>query len=329
MLSLKYLGLALALATAATWQECHGAEDSEAKTDEACEAVPTMPTAGVDAFEVRRVKLGRKPKVAQQLFREYFKSRTPVIMTDQISKATMKKWKLRSQKKAFGTEGVVVTVQPNKWVDDRESNFHAVHNYVTSDIDVMIQWGAYLDLLDSKPPEGVTKKTAKRVMGTESWRAKGKEGIMINWRTAEVYLRTTIPSDHRVRPRPLFNYGPNRNRCSLPAFWAGCNAFNASTRSISWSAGHCCRCHFFSTAALAAALAAAAAAATAAATMMMPMIVTEARMSTLAQGDNLGPKLFQVHTVPDLIVDELAADGDSSQQPPHSSHPIASLVLSG
>lgn len=129
------------------------AADGNTPASESC-------AAGGMIVAVDRVALGDDPVEAQRIFDEYFTTRTPVILTDLIAKKTMQKWGLRVRhpapgllnlralcfrrtggshgagraaqalKKHMGNEQTVVTVQPGKWVDDRESNFHAVHQYL-------------------------------------------------------------------------------------------------------------------------------------------------------------------------------------------------------
>jgi hypothetical protein len=134
---------------------------------------------------VPRIALGNDRDQALETFTHYFKNKLPVILTDEIAKSTMAKWGLRAQKKTFGNEAIVVTVQPDKWIDDRDTNFHAVHQYLQSDIDVKVNWGGYIDLLRSKER---SPKSTRKIAASESWRDNKKAGVKIDWRTAEVHL---------------------------------------------------------------------------------------------------------------------------------------------
>ena len=59
----------------------------------------------------------------------------------------------------------MVTTQPPNWVDTRHTNFHAVHQYIKTNTDIGVQWGALLETVALPKAEGQEVPRTARVAG--------------------------------------------------------------------------------------------------------------------------------------------------------------------
>lgn len=153
------------------------------------------------AFQpVERVALGNDPQKAAEIFSMYFKQRRPVIITDAISRKQRRQWGIANQLKKFGGKGVVVTTQPPGWIDTRHTNFHAIHEYIKTNTEIGVGWGPLMDVIGLSPTQRTSEDHAaavSRLGKSEFWRKPADRRVNIDWFTAELYVRTNLPSDHK------------------------------------------------------------------------------------------------------------------------------------
>ena len=91
----------------------------------------------------------------------------------------------------------MVTTQPTGWVDTRYTNFHAVHQYIPTNTDIGVGWGALLDAVALPKAEGQerprTASVAAALGKSEYWRNQKHRKVQVDWETSELYVRSNLP----------------------------------------------------------------------------------------------------------------------------------------